>query len=174
MKSGLVRARMVLAMKGDTTPMHRIGITALFIATIATSLLAQPRRPMDHPGAPPPPNGEALATYLSLTADQKTTWTAAREAFETAVAPLHDKIEATQDQLRQLMDAKSNDAKAIGTLMIAIRDGQDQIKTQHDALDTKLASVLTADQKTKFAAFRAARAALGPDRPPHPPMGPRS
>src|ERR1700682_5388806 len=115
-------------MKGDTIPMRRFGITAIFIATIASSLLAQPRRPMDHPGPPPPPNGEALATYLSLTADQKTTFSAAREAFETAVALLHDKIESTQDQLRQLLDAKSRDAVAIGTLMIAIRDTQDQIK----------------------------------------------
>ena len=163
---------MVLAMKGDTTPMQRFGITALFIATIATSLAAQPRRPMDRHDAPPPPNSDVLGNYLNLSADQKTAWTAARQDFETSIAPLHDKIESTQNQLRQLMDAKSRDASAIGTLMIAIRDTQDQIKTQHDALDTKLASALTADQKTNFAAFRAARAAVGPDRPPHPPIGP--
>ena len=172
MKSGLEDASIVTGMKGDTTPMQRFGITALFIAAIATSLAAQPRRPMDRNGAPPPPNGDALVNYLNLTADQKTAWTAARQDFETSVAPLHDKIESTQNQLRQLMDAKSNDATAIGTLMIAIRDGHDQTKAKHDALDTKLESVLTADQKTKFAAFRAARAAAGPDGPPHPPMGP--
>lgn len=153
--------------------MQRFRITALFIVTIAISLLAQPRRPMDRHDGPLPPNGDALVSYLNLTADQKTTWTTARQAFETTVAPLHDKIESAQDQLRQLMDAKSTDAAAIGTLMIAIRDVHDQIKAQHDALDTKLESVLTADQKTRFAAFRAARAALGPDGPPHPPMGPR-
>ena len=171
MKSGPERARIVARMKGDTTPMQRLGITALLIAAIATSVVAQPRRPIDRHDAPPPPNGDALVNYLNLTADQKAAWAAARTAFETTVAPLHDKIESTQNQLRQLMDSKSNDATAIGTLMIAIRDGHDQIKAQHDALDAKLESVLTADQKTMFAAFRAARAAAGPDGPPHPPMG---
>ena len=173
MKSPPQRARIVTTMKGDTNPMQRFGITALFIAAIATSLIAQPRRPIDRHDAPPPPNGDVLASYLNLTADQKTTWTAARQAFETAVAPLHDKVQSTQEQLHQLMEAKSTDALALGTLLIAIRDTRDQIKAQHDALDTKLESVLTADQKTKFAAFRAARATLGPDGPPHPPMGPR-
>src|SRR5258708_34127684 len=153
--------------------MQRFGITALFIAALAPALVAQPRRPTDRPDAPPPPNGDALVSYLNLTAEQKLTWTAARQTFETTVAPLHDQIESTQDQLRQLMDAKSTDAAAIGTLMIAIRDAHDQIKAQHDALDAKLEGVLTADQKTRFAAFRAARAALGPGHPPHPPMGPR-
>jgi Spy/CpxP family protein refolding chaperone len=172
MKSGPERTRIVVRMKGDTNPMQRLGITALFIAAIATSLVAQPRRPIDRHDAPPPPNGDALVNYLNLTADQKTAWTAARAAFETTVAPLYDKIESTQNQLRQLMDSKSNDATVIGTLMIAIRDGHDQIKAQHDALDTKLESVLTADQMTKFAAFRAARAAADPDGPPHPPMAP--
>src|SRR5258708_7217087 len=131
MKSLPSPMRIVPDMKGDTNPMQRLGITALFIAAIATSLVAQPRRPIDHHDAPPP-NGDALVNYLNLTADQKTTWTAARKDFEAAVAPVHDKIESTQAQLRQLMDAKSTDATVIGTLMIAIRDAHDQTKTQHD------------------------------------------
>src|SRR5258708_28563213 len=144
--------------------MQRFGITALFIAALAPALVAQPRRPTDRPDAPPPPNGDALVSYLNLTAEQKTTWTAARQTFETTVTPLHDKIESTQDQLRQLMDAKSTDAAAIGTLMIATRDVHDQIKAQHDALDAKLESVLTAAQNTKFTASRAARTAGTPHR----------
>src|ERR1700686_3314727 len=102
MKSHRQRARILRTMTGDTNPMQRFGITALLVATIATSMLAQPRRPMDRNGPVPPPDGGVLATYHNRTADQKTIWTAARQAFETVVAPLHDKVQSTQEQLHKL------------------------------------------------------------------------
>lgn len=144
--------------------MKRFTLTAILFAAVATAVFAQPRPRLNNDGPPPPPprpNAEMLATFLNLTDAQKTQWDAATSAFESAVAPLHEKIKSADDQLRELMDAKSNDANAIGTLMIAIRDTHDQIRTQHDALDTKLAGTLTAEQKVKFEAFRVAR-------PPHP------
>ena len=67
------------------------------------------------------------------------------------------------------MDAKSMDAAAIGNLMIDIRNTHDQIKVKHDALDATLEGFLSADQKVKFEAFRAAQ----PPMPPHPPHPPR-
>ena len=157
--------------------MRRLALATLFIAAIAMPSIAQPRPPFGNggpppgaPGAPPPPNPAALAAYVNLTSDEKAQWDAARQAFETAAASLHDKIESTHTQLQQLMDANSTDAAAIGSLMIAIRDTQSQLKAQHDALDSKLESVLTPEQKTKFEAFRAAAAFLAANRP-HPPGG---
>lgn len=149
--------------------MKRTLPTALFlltigtIGTIGTATVAQP--------GPPPPrlqhgpqHGDPLVSYLALSAEQKTRWESAHKAFDDSIEPLREHIEATHEQIEQLMNAKSNDAAAIGNLMIDIRNTHDQIKTRHDALDTTLEGFLTAEQKTKFEAFRAA----APPRPPHP------
>ena len=153
--------------------MKSIQLLSLGILTAATIALAQPHPPLGHgqrgpAGGPPPmPDRGAMASYLNLTSDQKASWQAAQASFEVTVAPLQDKAQATHMQLEQLMNAKSTDATAIGTLMITIRSAQDAIKAQHDALDTQLESVLTADQKAKFEAFRAAAAMAG-HKPPRP------
>lgn len=133
--------------------MKRFTHTALFLVTIGTAALAQPG-PMPPPH---PPKDDRLASYLNLTTAQKTQWDAARQAFDEGVKPLREHIEATHEQLEKLMDAKSNDAAALGTLMIDIRNTHDQIKARHDALDAQLETLLTAEQKTKFEAFLAAR-----------------
>jgi Spy/CpxP family protein refolding chaperone len=145
--------------------MKRIVTAAIFVLAAASLGLAQPAPPPGPPGPHHAPKGDPLADYLALTPDQKTQWDAARTAFEAATKPLRDHADATQEQLEQLLDSKSNDAAAIGTLMIDIRNTRDQIKTAHDALDARLEALLTAEQRTKFEAFRAA----APPRPPHPP-----
>ena len=138
-------------------------LSAVLLWAIGSLAVAQPG-PM--PPQHPPRGGEdRLATYLALTAEQKSQWDAARKTFEDGIEPLREHIEATHEQIEKLMDAKSTDAAAIGNLMIDIRNTRDQIKTKHDALDATLESFLTAEQKTKFEAFLAAR----PPQPPPPP-----
>jgi len=146
--------------------MNRFVNAAIFLFAIGSLAFAQPGPP-----GPPPPmaKGDPLVSYLGLTAEQKTQWQTARQSFDEGIKPLRDHIDATHQQLEQLMDSKSTDAAAIGNLMIDIRNTHDQIKAKHDALDTTLESFLTADQKVKFEAFRAAQ----PPMPPHPPHPPR-
>lgn len=141
--------------------MKRFTHTALFLL-VATVAAAQPGPPPH----PPRGAGDPLASYLKLTAEQKTQWDAARQAFETSIQPLRDHIEATHEQIEKLMEAKSTDAAALGTLMIDIRNTHDQIKAKHDALDAQLETLLTAEQKTKFEAFLAARPPMPPPPPP--------
>jgi Spy/CpxP family protein refolding chaperone len=149
--------------------MNRFVNAAIFLFAIGSLAFAQPGPP-----GPPPPmaKGDPLVSYLALTAEQKTQWQTARQSFDDGIKPLRDHIDATHQQLEQLMDAKSTDAAAIGNLMIDIRNTHDQIKAKHDALDTTLEGFLTAGQKVKFEAFRAAQPPMPHppmDRPPHPP-----
>ncbi len=144
--------------------MNRFVNAAIFLLAVGSLAVAQPRPP-----DPPPPqrmgNGDPLVSYLGLSAEQKTQWQTAHQSFDESIKPLRDHIEATHQQLEQLMDTKSTDAAAIGNLMIDIRNTHDQIKAKHDALDTTLEGFLTAGQKVKFEAFRAAQPPM-----PHPPM----
>jgi hypothetical protein len=141
--------------------MKRIGITifSILILALASVALSQPRPPHGGPAGapPPPPSPEALANYLGLTTDQRAQWQAAHESFETAIEPLREKIEAIEPQMQQ-----TSDACTLGTMMLTVRSAQDAIKAQHDALDAKLAATLTAEQKLKFDAFRAAAMAMRP------------
>lgn len=123
-------------------------------------------------GAPQGPRVDALINYLQLTADQKTAWQKAHDDFQTATQALRDQQIALHDQLDTAL--QGTDACAIGALMLQIRAIGDQIRTAHDALDQKLASILTADQKAKYDAFQAALAFIGGPGPGGPgPNGPR-
>lgn len=144
--------------------MNRFVNAAVFLLAIGSLAFAQP----GPPGPPPMAKGDPLVSYLGLTAEQKTQWQTARQSFDDSIKPLRDHIDATHQQLEQLMDTKSTDAAAIGNLMIDIRNTHDQIKAKHDALDITLEGFLTAGQKVKFEAFRAARPPMPPP-PPHPP-----
>lgn len=134
---------------------------ALTLITLATAIAATAAA---QPGPPPPPRGDALANYLQLTDAQKSTWQTARSTFETAVKPLHDQARAAHEQIEQMLSAANPDATAIGNLMISAKKIGDQIKSAHETLDATLVATLTADQKAKFDAFKAAR----PPRPEGP------
>lgn len=148
--------------------MKRI-VPIILTLAVSTLLLAQPR-----PGGPPPGGGprggDRLVEMLQLDDAQKASWRAAREAFDQSTQATRDEIHSTHEKLDQLMEAKSNDAAAIGNLMIAIRNLDDQMKAAHEALDAKLAATLTPDQKTKFEQFIAAGKARGRRPGPPPPM----
>jgi len=140
--------------------MKRVLLT-LALTLITTAAFAQrPGPPPPGPGGPggPPPGGDILAQYLSLADAQKASWEAAHKEFDAAVRPLLEQQEAAQEKVHDLLSSGSTDACAIGTAMLAVRAGGDQIKALHDALDAKLESVLTAEQKAKYEAFRAAAA----------------
>lgn len=131
----------------------------LLLTLIAVPVFAQPR-PMPQPGpGGRPPGDAALVNYLQLTTDQKSAWDAAHKDFGGSVQPLFDKQRAAHQQLDTALQSKSTDPCSLGTQLLAIHAIGDQIKAAHDALDQKLDSILTADQKARYEAFQAARAA---------------
>ena len=117
------------------------------------------------------PRADALVNYLGLTADQLTAWQKAHDDFQTATQALRDQRIALQDQLQTALDG--TDACAIGSLMLQVRAIADQIQAAQDALDQQLASILTAEQKAKYDAFRAALAFIGGPGPGPNGPGPR-
>jgi Spy/CpxP family protein refolding chaperone len=136
------------------------------------------------PGGPPPPRGSSapgpppgggprsgdghLAGILGLSDAQKAQWTAIRNDFAATLDPLFEKQRSADQAMAALMDAKSNDACAIGTAALATRAAHDQIYEARETLDRKLASVLTPEQKAKFEAILAERE-LAPGRHAPPP-----
>ena len=131
-----------------------IAAVAILLAVGAVQFaVAQP-----HPG----PFGEmrdhvaAAAKYLNLTDAQKASWDAAINDIESQNAGVFEKNRDLQRQLHAALDSASPDACAIGNLAIQSKAAMDQLKTTHETLVSKLSSVLTPDQKTKFDAYVAA------------------
>ena len=131
-----------------------IAAVAILLAVAAVQFaVAQP-----HPG----PFGEmrdhvaAAAKYLNLTDAQKASWDAAINDVESQNAGVFEKNRDLQRQLHAALDSASPDACAIGNLAIQSKAAMDQMKSVHETLISKLSSVLTPDQKTKFDAYVAA------------------
>ena len=117
------------------------------------------------------PRVDVLVNYLQLTADQKTAWEKAHADFQAATQALHDQQIALREKLGEAL--KGTDPCAIGTLMLQIRAIGDQVETAHDALEQRLASILTPEQKAKYDAFQAALAFIGGPGPGTNGPGPR-
>jgi Spy/CpxP family protein refolding chaperone len=98
-----------------------------------------------------------MAEYLQLTAAQQTAWDNAHADFRNATRTLVEKRSAFGREAEGLLKEKSSDACRIGALTISIQTINDQVRTEENALQQKVLSTLTPDQKTKYEAFRAAQ-----------------
>lgn len=145
--------------------------TPILMATLITLIAAFSALAQPAPGGPPRP--DPLREFLQLTADQRSAWENAQKQFDTATQGLRDQERSLNEQLGKAL--QGTDACGIGGLMLQIRATGDQMKAAHDALDQKLVSVLTPEQRAKFDAFRAAVAFLNQPQPAGPPPqgGPR-
>jgi len=138
--------------------MKRIAVIAASVLLLASAAIAQQRRgpgPGPGPGGPPPGNSAALAEYLGLTSDQKAAWDSIQTELRTSGRALHEQERTLAEQLES-----ATDAATIGTLVLQLRGIHTQLEAAHDAAQTKFAALLTAEQRTKFAAFEAASAFL--------------
>lgn len=132
---------------------------------IAVTAIAQPRRPGPPPGAMRGP--DPLVEYLQLTTDQKASFETIHNQSRESMRALHEQERALHEQLEN-----TTDANAAGALLLQLRNLREQMHAAHQAMDAKLAAVLTPEQQTKFAAFQAAAEFLrqrGPGGPPPPP-----
>ena len=142
--------------------MKRIAIIiAVITITASVAIAQQPRRP-----GPPPPR--ELAEYLGLTTDQQTQIDALHQSMRSTIEPLLDQRRAADEQVHALVEASTPDPTAIGKQVLAVHAIDQQIKSANDAMDQKIAALLTPDQKVKFDAFNAARRFAGPPPPPPP------
>ena len=142
--------------------MKRIPLFLALITLTASIAIAQQPRRMGPGGPPPPPR---LNEFLNLTSAQETQIDALHDSMRTTIDPLFEQKRAAEEQWRALADTASPDPTAIGKQFLAVRAIDLQIKSAHDAMEQKVAALLTADQKVKFDAFNAARR-IGPPPPP--------
>jgi Spy/CpxP family protein refolding chaperone len=129
-------------------------IAVLAVATCALSLslplLAQQTPPTTTPRTPPV---DQVKTYLSLTDQQvqqlQQLITSERQANQTR----QQEIQTKQTQLQQLLTANSNDAAALGRLLIDIQALRRQVETTHTNFQTQAVALLNDAQKTKLKAL---------------------
>lgn len=124
-----------------------IAVLALFVGAIAMAQMG--------PG-PGPAGPRALANYLQLTPDQVTAWQQINKDTQTAVTPLQTNARDLRQQLNTALTGGSPDPAAVGRLAISLHNVQEQVRTLHEDAKSKRLALLTADQKTKLAAFEAA------------------
>lgn len=125
----------------------------LLVAAMAT---AQPI-----PNAQNPGGGRAvLVAYLQLTPDQIAAWQQIHKDTAAAVKPLATQAHDLRTQLEAAVKAASPDPAAIGKLTLALHSVREKIRATRSDSKDKLLALLTPEQKTKFEAFEAAKAAM--------------
>jgi Spy/CpxP family protein refolding chaperone len=137
-------------------------ITILLLATFVFAAPPQhgsaggpPPPPGAHPGFGPGPDaGRILGEYLALTDAQRSAADAIESEFRESVEPLHERMHTLHDQLEAARGG--SDTAAIGALLQQLDATRAQIDAARKATDAKFSALLTAEQKTKFDAFRAA------------------
>jgi Spy/CpxP family protein refolding chaperone len=136
-----------------------IGLLAVAVLTVTgTIAVAQQHmrtRSMEA-GPSPAMHQELFATFLGLTDDQKTVFTAATHEFEVTQQSLQAKQHDLEKQLHDLLASGTTDAAAVGALVLQQHAIGDQIKAAHNTCEQKILAVLNADQKVKAQALHAA------------------
>src|SRR5262249_30081595 len=97
--------------------------------------------------------GEEIIEALQLTPAQASVFQSAHDEFRATTAPLREKQRSIGRQIESQLKANSGDACTLGNELIAQQAVNTQIKAAHDALKSKIAAVLTPEQKSKFDAI---------------------
>lgn len=136
-------------------------IVLLISVLLTTAAFAQPR-----PGGPPPRDLERIVQSLNLNDSQRAAWDAAHAEFRAATQSLVMKQRDLERQLHASLDSGNADACSVGALALQIHSLHEQLESAHQALDTKIESFLTAEQKARYESFRAGPGFGRPGPPP--------
>src|SRR5205814_1319133 len=103
------------------------------------------------------PRAARLAHYLDLTPDQVAAWKQIHADTAALVQPLAASAHETRTQIEAALESASPDPTAVGKLVIALHATRTQIRAARADARTKLAAVLTPEQKAKFEALKKLR-----------------
>jgi len=147
--------------------------TMLALAIAAPVATQQPRRGPHGPGGGPGmgPGGfdpgrmeeridrraGRLAEALDLTAEQKAAFDELRAAQKSANRPRHEQMRQLGQEMHELMQSGSNDAAAIGSKMIAMRQLREELRASREQFEADFAAILTAEQQFALKAMKEAR-----------------
>lgn len=111
-----------------------------------------------------------LTKALNLTADQQTSVQKLHQDLMAKAQPLMQQHRQQMAEVKTLLDGVNPDATEIGQKTIAAHATLQQLKSLHEDFKTKLAALLTPDQKTKLQQMEQAHAGHtpfgGPDSAP--------
>ena len=127
-------------------------MTAAVVATAGGAAVAQG----PPPGGPP----QRIAAALGLTDQQKAVWASAFSTMRATAQPLHAQAKAIRTEIDALFAQGNPDPALLGQKMIAMHAVREQLHQARAAMESATTSVLTAEQKLKLDALKAAR-------PPH-------
>lgn len=151
--------------------MKRITISLALAVLIVGGTIAAGQQHFRARGAAEGPSrdmhAQLVSTFLGLNDQQKAVFTAAMQDFDATRQSLETKQRDLAKQEHDLVASGSNDAAAIGALVLQQRAIGDQIKAAHETLKTKLEAVLTPEQKVRAEALHAAMELMhhGPEGP---------
>lgn len=151
-----------------------IALAVAALTITGTLAIAQQHHMMMHgrpaaAGEPSPADHlQFVANFLGLNDAQKSVAAAATQDFEATAKSLHEKQHALDKQLHDLLASGTNDANAVGTLVLQKRAIDDQIKAAHETCEQKIMASLNAEQKVKAEALHAAMQMFHQGPPPPP------
>jgi len=139
-------------------------ITAVLLVGVGAAAMGQGPQAGMPPGPPSPPH-ERLSAALELTAEQKAAWEGARRDGDGNMRALGEQARGLHREIDGLLAQPSPDPAVVGQRTIALHEVQGQMRKAHEALDGKLAALLTPEQKLRFEGFKAAMGPPGPHGP---------
>lgn len=141
-------------------------VTAGAVVLLGAATVALPATPATESGrrgprGPHGPGGNRLATFLSLTDEQKATWEQMHQEFRESMRATFEQQRPNLEKLRAALDAEQPDAASVGRLVLSMHQQRKQMEKQHEAFQQRLRATLTPEQQLKFDAFQALRPARG-------------
>ena len=137
-------------------------VFAVAMMTLSSlTLLAQAPSPraMAGPGQGGPYGGqpEKFFEFLQLTGAQRSAWETVHDEARASSETIASRQREAHEQMRKALESSSPDACAVGHLMIQVDAASDERRALHEATEKKAVALLSAEQKTKYEAWKAAR-----------------
>lgn len=98
--------------------------------------------------------GGQFAQAVGLTEEQKASLATLRQQAGESAKPLKEQAHAYRRQMQEMLESANPDAAAVGRLAIQARDIHKQIRASFEKAESDFVASLSADQKTKYEAFR--------------------
>lgn len=105
--------------------------------------------------------GDQFAQAVGLTEEQKASLATLRQQAGESAKPLGEQARAYRRQMHEMLEGANPDAAAVGRLAIQARDIHMQIRAGFEKAESDFVASLSADQKTKYEAFREANPRCG-------------
>jgi len=134
----------------------------LILSFAAVGLMIAPMAMAAEAEKPAGPGHERMGKMLDLTPDQQAKLKTIGEEQRKVMAPLREAMETQMKELKELVDAKADDAKLIAK-MDQIKKTRDSIETSQKKFQEQRDAVLTPTQKAKQMLMMGRMGRQGPD-----------